>query len=101
MPAIEQRFSVSYEFPVIFTEGVFEPGNATLADVLRRGGRACGLGRHPERRPPSSATRPGRRVAPRRGPILQSLSLHRLGLHGDLHRKLHLLQGRGRTTDRG
>ena len=41
MPAIEQRFSVSYEFPVIFTEGVFEPGNATLAEVLRRGGRAC------------------------------------------------------------
>lgn len=29
-----QRFSVPFEFPVAFTEGVFDPENALLADVL-------------------------------------------------------------------
>ncbi|MEO8718923.1 MAG: 3-dehydroquinate synthase [Burkholderiales bacterium] len=31
-----QRFSVPYEFPVVFTEGVFDPGNPALRDVLCR-----------------------------------------------------------------
>ena len=31
-----QRFSVPYEFPVVFTEGVFDPQNPVLRDVLCR-----------------------------------------------------------------
>lgn len=31
-----QRFSVTFEFPVVFTAGVFDPGNPVLADVLGR-----------------------------------------------------------------
>ncbi len=31
-----QRFAVPYEFPVIFTEGVFDPENPALRDVLCR-----------------------------------------------------------------
>src|SRR5688572_20605044 len=31
-----QRLSVSFEYPVIFTEQVFSPGNRALADVLTR-----------------------------------------------------------------
>ena len=31
-----QRFSVPYEFPVVFTEGVFDPENSALRDVLCR-----------------------------------------------------------------
>ena len=31
-----QRFSVAYEFPVVFTEGVFDPENPALRDVLCR-----------------------------------------------------------------
>ncbi|MFZ2650150.1 MAG: 3-dehydroquinate synthase [Burkholderiaceae bacterium] len=31
-----QRFSVPYEFPVVFTEGVFDPENTALRDVLCR-----------------------------------------------------------------
>jgi 3-dehydroquinate synthase len=31
-----QRFSVPYEFPVVFTEGVFDPGNPALREVLTR-----------------------------------------------------------------
>jgi len=31
-----QRFSVPYEFPVVFTEGVFDPDNPALRDVLCR-----------------------------------------------------------------
>ena len=31
-----QRFSVPFEFPVVFTEGVFDPGNRALRDVLTR-----------------------------------------------------------------
>jgi 3-dehydroquinate synthase len=31
-----QRFSVPYEFPVVFTEGVFDPGNPALRDALCR-----------------------------------------------------------------
>jgi len=31
-----QRFAVPYEFPVVFTEGVFDPGNPALRDALCR-----------------------------------------------------------------
>jgi len=31
-----QRFSVPYEFPVVFTHGVFDPGNPALRDALGR-----------------------------------------------------------------
>ncbi len=31
-----QKFSVPYEFPVVFTEGVFDPDNTALRDVLCR-----------------------------------------------------------------
>jgi 3-dehydroquinate synthase len=31
-----QRFSVPYEFPVVFTEGLFEPDNPVLRDVICR-----------------------------------------------------------------
>jgi 3-dehydroquinate synthase len=31
-----QRFAVPYEFPVVFTEGVFDPGNPALREVLCR-----------------------------------------------------------------
>src|SRR5687767_6222296 len=31
-----QRFSVPYEFPVVFTEGVFDPENPALRDALCR-----------------------------------------------------------------
>jgi len=31
-----QRFAVPYEFPVVFTEGLFRPGNPALRDVLCR-----------------------------------------------------------------
>jgi 3-dehydroquinate synthase len=31
-----QRFQVSYEFPVHFTRGLFEPGNPVVADTLSR-----------------------------------------------------------------
>ncbi len=31
-----QRFAVPYEFPVVFTSGVFDPGNHALRDVLCR-----------------------------------------------------------------
>lgn len=31
-----QRFSVPYEFPIVFTEGVFDPENPVLRDVLCR-----------------------------------------------------------------
>jgi len=31
-----QRFAVPYEFPVVFTEGLFSPGNPVLRDVLCR-----------------------------------------------------------------
>jgi 3-dehydroquinate synthase len=31
-----QRFAVPYEFPVVFTEGVFDPENPALRDVLSR-----------------------------------------------------------------
>ena len=39
MHTIRQRFTVTYDFPVIFTRDVFDPGNPTLADVVRQGGR--------------------------------------------------------------
>lgn len=31
-----QKFAVPYEFPVVFTEGVFEPANPALRDVITR-----------------------------------------------------------------
>jgi 3-dehydroquinate synthase len=31
-----QRFSVDYEFPVVFTAGLFSPDNPVLADTLAR-----------------------------------------------------------------
>jgi 3-dehydroquinate synthase len=31
-----QRFSVPYEFPVVFTSGIFAPENTVLIDILRR-----------------------------------------------------------------
>jgi 3-dehydroquinate synthase len=38
MQVLEQRFTVGYSFPVIFTEDVFDVKNAALADVMCRGG---------------------------------------------------------------
>jgi 3-dehydroquinate synthase len=38
MQTIQQRFTVSYTYPVIFTRDVFDPNNPALADVLRQGG---------------------------------------------------------------
>ena len=35
---IEQRFSVGYSFPVLFTRGAFDAQNATLRDVLLKAG---------------------------------------------------------------
>lgn len=31
-----QRFTVPFEFPVVFTEDIFRPDNATLSDAMRR-----------------------------------------------------------------
>lgn len=39
MHTIRQRFTVSFDYPVIFTSGLFEPENTVLADLLRQGGR--------------------------------------------------------------
>ena len=39
MRTIEQRFTVAHEYPVIFTRDAFGGANASLADVVRRGGR--------------------------------------------------------------
>jgi 3-dehydroquinate synthase len=36
---IRQQFQVSYSYPVTFTRGLFDPGNPTLADLVREGGR--------------------------------------------------------------
>ncbi|MCU0841482.1 MAG: 3-dehydroquinate synthase [Thiobacillaceae bacterium] len=40
MTTLQQRFSVDFSYPVIFTRDVFAPHNPVLADVARRGGRA-------------------------------------------------------------
>ncbi|BBA35456.1 3-dehydroquinate synthase [Methylocaldum marinum] len=37
---IDQRFTVSYSFPVIFTRTVFDAGNTVLLDVMARSGHA-------------------------------------------------------------
>jgi 3-dehydroquinate synthase len=42
MPVHQQRFVVSFEYPVFFVRGVFEPENTVLVDAVRR--------REPERR---------------------------------------------------
>lgn len=34
--SVLQRFSVSYEYPVLFTRGAFDPANALLADTIDR-----------------------------------------------------------------
>jgi 3-dehydroquinate synthase len=36
MQTIEQHFTVSYTYPVMFTRGLFDPGNSTLRDVVNR-----------------------------------------------------------------
>jgi 3-dehydroquinate synthase len=40
--SLVQRFTVSFEYPVVFTDDLFRPGNPVLVDALRR--------REPERR---------------------------------------------------
>ena len=40
MQVLQQQFSVSYSFPVIFAEDVFDLQNPLLADVMRQGGHA-------------------------------------------------------------
>lgn len=40
MHAIEQRFTVSYHYPVVFTRSVFRTGNSVLRDVISRTGRS-------------------------------------------------------------
>lgn len=40
MHTIRQRFTVTYDFPVVFTRNVFDTGNPVLADVVREGGRS-------------------------------------------------------------
>lgn len=41
MQPIVQRFQVSFQYPVHFTNGLFEPSNPLLADVLRGDGNAA------------------------------------------------------------
>jgi len=38
MQVIQQKFTVSFSYPVIFTRDVFDPNNPALVDVLRQGG---------------------------------------------------------------
>jgi 3-dehydroquinate synthase len=40
MHTIRQQFTVSFSYPVIFGQGLFEPGNTVLADLMRGSGRA-------------------------------------------------------------
>ncbi|MDD2732480.1 MAG: 3-dehydroquinate synthase [Desulfuromonadaceae bacterium] len=40
MPTIQQNFTVSYSYPVIFTREVFDPDNPDLAETLRLSGRS-------------------------------------------------------------
>lgn len=37
MKTVQQQFSVSYSYPVLFTRGVFEPENPALAELLHAG----------------------------------------------------------------
>ena len=39
MPTIQQNFTVSYSYPVVFTRDVFDPDNPELAEAIRLGGR--------------------------------------------------------------
>lgn len=39
MRVIQQRFTVSYDYPVVFTRDVFDADNPVLVDVLRQSGR--------------------------------------------------------------
>lgn len=39
MSIIQQQFTVSFSYPVIFSRDVFAPDNPALADAMRRGGR--------------------------------------------------------------
>jgi 3-dehydroquinate synthase len=43
-PVFWQRFSISFAYPVVFTRGLFDPANASLADALALNG-AVGPGR--------------------------------------------------------
>src|SRR5450631_3460547 len=36
MKRIDQKLAVSFEFPVIFTNHIFDPSNASLADAIDR-----------------------------------------------------------------
>ncbi len=36
MKRIDQKLAVSFEFPVIFTNHIFDPANASLADAIDR-----------------------------------------------------------------
>jgi 3-dehydroquinate synthase len=38
MKTIQQRFTVDYSYPVIFTRAMFDPGNTVLLDAVRRSG---------------------------------------------------------------
>ena len=40
MPTIQQNFTVSYSYPVIFTRDVFSPDNPELAEAIRLSGRS-------------------------------------------------------------
>jgi 3-dehydroquinate synthase len=40
MHVIQQRFTVSHTYPVIFTRDVFDPANPALVEVIRQSGRA-------------------------------------------------------------
>lgn len=43
MPVLQQRFTVNYAFPVIFTRNVFDAANPILADLMREGGNPHAL----------------------------------------------------------
>jgi 3-dehydroquinate synthase len=38
MPTLQQQFTVSFSYPVIFTRDLFAPDNPVLIDVIRQGG---------------------------------------------------------------
>ncbi len=40
MQVIQQKFTVTYSFPVVFTQDVFDVNNTTLVDVMRQSGHS-------------------------------------------------------------
>lgn len=36
MPILHQRFEITYNYPVVFTDHLFDPGNNTLADIIKK-----------------------------------------------------------------